>query len=53
MERLDAVVAVDVDGSDIDRIAQTAVPVTGGIQLASRLDVELVAIARKSDETVM
>lgn len=33
--RLDAVVAIDVDGSDIDRVAEAAIPVASGIQLAS------------------
>lgn len=35
MERLNTVVAVNVDGRHIDRVAETSVPVAGGIQLAS------------------
>jgi hypothetical protein len=37
VKRLNAVVAVNVDGSNIDGIAETAVPVACGIQLASCL----------------
>lgn len=35
VERLDAVIAVDINGSDVNGVAETAVPVAGGIQLAS------------------
>lgn len=38
MERLDAVVAVDVDCSDINGIAETAVPIAGCVEFASRLE---------------
>lgn len=41
-ERLNAVVAVNINGSDVDGIAEAAVPVAGSIQLASLYVTELI-----------